>query len=215
MAESLPELDPSYVQREEVSPEAKAQVIQKFYLTFQSLPPSSNIRRGELCTCKCRGIELVRGLAEAAADHLRTAKAFLANPRVPPDTTNSTTGAIPSAVVASALHSVEKVVSGGGGVRTGRKAPSNKAAPQGLSAVDLESLIAELLSRKKLLLQEPEAGEISGDGVAVAARGGREASAEEVASWLVKEVGHRRQVDESARVAIYWCMKHGVSSSRA
>ncbi len=143
---------------------------------------------------KCRGIELVRGLAEAAADHLRTAKAFLANPRAPSDTATSTTGETPSAVVAGARHGVENVVTGGGGVRKGRKAPSNKAAQQGLSAADLEGLIAELLSRK-LLLQEPEAGETNGDGKA--ARGGREASAEEIASWLVKEVGHRRQVDES------------------
>jgi len=82
------------------------------------------------------------------------------------------------------------VVRGGGGVRKGRKAPSNKAAQQGLSAVDLESLIAELLSRKLFLPREPDSGETSRDGVA--ARGGLEATAEEVASWVVKEVGHRR-----------------------
>lgn len=107
-------------------------------------------------------------------------------------------GEASSTSAAGAPPGVEKVVRGGGGIRKGRKAPSNKAAKQqGLSAGDLEGLITELLSRKILSPKPSGAGETSRDGGA--GRGGREATAEEIASWLVKEVGHRRRVDEPAQ----------------
>lgn len=154
---------------------------------------------------KCRGIELVQGLADAAVDHLQTAKAFLSGPRVPPDNTGPTsstgvalalTGEGSTALGAGAPCATDKLGRGGGGGRKGKKTPC-KAANQGLSAVDLEALIADLLSRQPSSPQAlcVEEGETGGNGAT--AFGVREATAEEVASRLVRELGHRRQVDET------------------
>lgn len=154
---------------------------------------------------QCRGIELVQGLADAADDHLETAKIFLASPEASSDSTlftNATGEALPDegspAVVAGATPSTEDLVRG---VRRGRRQAPRKAANQGISAVDLEALIAELLSRQSLLRQAKGAGKASGG--AVTARIMLEATAEEVASWLVQELGHRRQVDDTCSISFF------------
>lgn len=170
-------------------------------------PPRHSSKHRREKTTKCRGIELVQGLADAAVDHLQTAKTFLSNPRVPLDNTDSANtntevtlpGEGSTAVVVGAPRGIEKLGRGSGGGRKGKKAPC-KAANQGLSAVDLEALIAGLLSRQPLLPQALciEAGETGGDGAT--ARDVREATAEEVASWLVRDLGHRRQVDNACTI---------------
>lgn len=141
----------------------------------------------------------MQGLADAAADHLQTAKAFLATPQAPSDgdaaLSKAAGGALPgggsTVGVAGASPTAENLGKGGGGVRRGsrRQAPC-KAANQGLSAVDLEALIADLVSRESPPPQAKRAGRAGGDGVA--ARVVLEATAEEVASWLVRDLGHRR-----------------------
>eukprot|EP00752_Nemacystus_decipiens_P002241 g2124.t2 len=146
----------------------------------------------------CRGIELVQGLADAAADHLQTAKAILANPRALSDEnavlTEAAGGAISgggsTAGVASASPSTDNRGRGGGGIRRGGRQTLCKAAHQGLSAVQLETLIADLVSREQLSPQAKGAGRTDGDGKAE--RVALETTAEEIASWLVRELGHRR-----------------------
>lgn len=131
----------------------------------------------------------MQGLADAAADHLQTAKTFLGSPQAPLDGTAVSTkaagGAQPgeasAAGVAGASPGSEKPRTGGAGGRRGTRQAPCKAANQGLSAVDLEALIAELVRG---------AGRAVGDGVT--ARVAMEATAEEVASWLVRDLGHRR-----------------------
>lgn len=164
-------------------------------------------------------------MVEAAADHLQTAKTFLSKPRPTSygtpaqgnaDNTLSTegiaaeTGVSPfSSLVAhrdERLHgdgggSGSKGRGRGGGGRNG-KAPGSKAASsRGLSAVNLEGLVADLLSRQPRPLPPPRSSqplEVMGAGrdCNATARGEGEATAEEVASWLVRELGHRRQVDD-------------------
>lgn len=150
----------------------------------------------------------MQGLANAAADHLKTAKAFFATPPASSDATGSTkatggalVGEGSTSVVADASCSTENLGRGGRGVRRGRKQVPCRAANQGLSAVDLEALIADLVSRKSLPPHAEEAGGPSGDGAA--ARVVLEATAEEVASWLVQELGHRRQVDDTCSIC-HW-----------
>lgn len=72
-----------------------------------------------------------------------------------------------------------------GGGKGGKKGSSSKAANQGLSAPDLEALIVDLLKR---LPSEEAGGTIpGGEG-----SNRREATAEDVAACLVRELGHRR-----------------------
>lgn len=161
-----------------------------------------------MVTLKCRGIELIEGLNDAAKNHLRTAVTFLGNPSGHKDITNastdmkepapvnsntptdSTVGAS-SGSISGAQNSVVKLHHRGAG-RGGKRAStqSNKAASQGLSAAELEVLIADLLSR------EPWAPSLStaegGGNSSAAGRGVQEVTAEEIASWLVRELGHRR-----------------------
>lgn len=152
---------------------------------------------------KCRGIELVQGLADAAADHLQTAKTFLATPRAPAHNVVSTNDVMDAAlageratpVAARASLGKEKLGQGGGGGRKGKKSSGSKALNQGLNACDLEALIAELLSRQPSASHAGGGRETGRNVTATAARDLREASAEEIASWLVREMGHRRQVD--------------------
>lgn len=89
----------------------------------------------------------------------------------------------------------DKLGQGGGGGRKGKKTSGSKGLNQGLSACDLEGLIAELLSRQPSALHAGGERETSRNVAATAAGDLREASAEEIASWLVREMGHRRQVD--------------------
>lgn len=101
---------------------------------------------------------------------------------------------------AGAPSGIEKLGRGSGGGRKGKKT-SCKAANQGLSAVGLEALIADLLSQQPLLPQAPcvEAGDPGGAGATT--RSVRESTAEEVASRLVRELGHRRQVDNGCTIS--------------
>lgn len=170
-------------------------------------------------------------MVEAAADHLQTAKTFLSEPRPTSygiassaqgnaDNTLSTkgiaakTGVSPVSILVS--HRIERLHSGrgGGGSKGGvrgwgkgggggnGKAPGSKAASsRGLSAVNLEGLVADLLSRQPRPLpppRPPQPLEVTGAGTGgdATARVEPEATAEEVASWLVRELGHRRQVDD-------------------
>ncbi|CAM9436613.1 unnamed protein product [Ectocarpus fasciculatus] len=150
---------------------------------------------------KCRGIELVQGLADAAADHLQTAKTFLAKPRAPAhtvvsanDVTGETlTGERATPVSARASLGKGKLGQAGGGGRKGKKPSGSKALNQGLSACDLEALIAELLSRQPSALHAGGERKTVRNVTATAAGDLREATAEEIASWLVREMGHRRQ----------------------
>lgn len=184
---------------------------------------------------QCLGIELVQGLVEAAADHLRTANTFLSEPRPTSGSTASAqgntentlstngiagrpeTGASP--VSSLGVHRGERLHrdvggGGGGGKGGGRgggrggggkngKAPGSKTASnRGLSAADLEGLVADLLSRQPRPLQPPRSpqpleGTVAEKDCDASARGEREATAEEIASWLVRELGHRRQVDDA------------------
>lgn len=143
----------------------------------------------------------MKGLADAAADHLQTAKTFLANPQASSDGTAVSTAAGSAAGVAGASPSTDKLGRGGGGVRRGRKQALCKAANQGLNAVDLEALIADLVSRESLPPQTKGDGRASAYGVA--ASGVLEATAEEVASWLVQDLGHRRQVDDTCSICCF------------
>ncbi|CAM9374606.1 unnamed protein product, partial [Laminaria digitata] len=161
---------------------------------------------------KCLGIELVQGLVEAAADHLRTANTFLSEPRPTSGSTASAQGNTENTLstngIAGRPETGASPVSslGGGGRGGGRggggkngKAPGSKAASnRGLSAADLEGLVADLLSRQPRPLQPPRSPKpLEGTGAEkdcdATARGEQEATAEEIASWLVRELGHRRQ----------------------
>lgn len=172
-------------------------------------------------------------MVEAATDHLRTAKSFLSEPRPTShgtahsaqgnaDDTLSTkdiaaeTGTSPASSLGG--HRDERLHRGaggggskGGGRGGGRgaggrngKVPGSKASnSRGLSAADLEGLVADLLSRQPRPLplpppRPPQPLEATGmgNGGDATARGEQEATAEEVASWLVRELGHRRQVDD-------------------
>ncbi|CAM9305759.1 unnamed protein product, partial [Hapterophycus canaliculatus] len=131
---------------------------------------------------KCRGIELVPGLANAAANHLSAAKNLLDAPQTPVTSVasaNGTEAKLPSEKWTALLPGVSRKVCSA--ERTGKNTSTSKGTNQGLSACDLEALIAHLLVRNSALL---------------VSRGDRpEATAEEIAAWLVRELGHRRQVD--------------------
>lgn len=149
----------------------------------------------------------MQGLADAAAENLQTAKTFLATRRASSDNTfctKATGGALPgkgsTAVVAGASPSTENLGRSGGGARRERGQAPCKAANRGISAVDLEALIADLLSRQSPLPQAKGAGRASGDGIAAGVV--LEATAEEVASWLVRELGHRRQVGDTCSISL-------------
>lgn len=170
-------------------------------------------------------------MAEAAADHLRTAKTFLSEPRpTSQDTAYSAQGNANNTLSTKGIaaetgtspapslggHRDERLHRGaggggskGGGRGGGRgaggrngKAPGSKAAnSRGLSAADLERLVADLLSRQPRPLPPPRPPQPlkatgMGNGGDATARDEPEATAEEVASWLVRELGHRRQVDD-------------------
>ncbi|CAM9865234.1 unnamed protein product [Ectocarpus sp. 12 AP-2014] len=149
---------------------------------------------------KCRGIELVQGLADAAADHLQTAKTFLATPRAPAHNMVSTNDVMDAALAGErttpgasrASFGKEKLGQGGNGGRKGKKTSGSKALNQGLNACDLEALIAELLNRQASASHAGGERETGRNATATAARDLRGASAEEIASWLVREMGHRR-----------------------
>lgn len=156
-------------------------------------------------TKQCRGIELVQGLADAANDHLQTVKACLTSP-LPSTSGNDSTTSITnteakmaaSASASSAGSNFTLSRSGGGGNETrrrrggkaGKRGSNSKAADQGLSAPDLEAFIVDLLKR----LSSKEAGcgrhggsADDGDGI-----NRQEATAEDIAACLVRELGHRR-----------------------
>lgn len=162
----------------------------------------------------------MQGLADAAADHLQTAKTFLANPQASPsdtvflkDTRRTRPGEGSMAVVAGASPGTGHPGRGGGGARRGRRQAPCKAANHGLSAVNLEALIADLVSRQSLPRPAQGAGRAGRDGMA--ARGVLEATAEEVASWLVQELGHRRYVDDTYSICYFMWQFHELSSSCA
>lgn len=149
---------------------------------------------------KCRGIELVQGLADAACDHLQTVKIFLAKSRH--DTPNAVHPKLKtnSAAEVAGTPPVQRsggVVDGklrlgdrGGGKRGSRE---KAAAKEGLTALELEALVADLLSLRPCESQPP--GVLDGEGggnVTATSSGMRQATAEEVASLLVRELGHRR-----------------------
>lgn len=152
---------------------------------------------------QCRGIELVQGLAEAATDHLRTAKTYLtkchpssgdieaanANTDITLSSDDATQMVDRSPSWRSAGTNTGKLRSGGGrdgGGGRRKKASSSKAA--GLTGPQLEALIADMLSRPPLLSEPLEKRERGED----AACAGRETTAGEIAALLVSELGHRR-----------------------
>lgn len=184
----------------------------RFVIHFFRTPPSFPTSHAT-CNKQCLGIELVQGLVEAAAHHLRTAETFLSEPRptLPgtasalsntdnsPLSTKATaeeTGASPLGAHRDGSHHRRGGgnKSGGGGRggdgRNGKASSGKAASSRGLSAADLEELIADLLSRQPLeVTGAGTGGDCNDEGTA---RGGREATAEEVASWVVRELGHRR-----------------------
>ncbi|CAM9263907.1 unnamed protein product [Scytosiphon promiscuus] len=148
----------------------------------------------------CMCIELVPGLADAAAEHLSAAKTLLASLQAPvadvaPTMSTTATKLRSDMSTAPVLGPLRKVCQLKKAVG---KTPRSKAASQGLSAGDLEALIAELLVRHASLSPLQVVGARSsrhGDDVAVSPGSRPAATAEEVAAWLVRQLGHRRQVD--------------------
>lgn len=151
-------------------------------------PSRRNVRPSR----QCRGIELVQGLADAASDHLHAVRGLLANPH-PPDILDPTNVRVD--VSRSSHDSADEAHSSfvpcrGTGEAGRKKASNGKAFNKGLSAAALEALIAEQLGKRCSV-----SGELNGGGERLDAEdavNGQEASAEEIASCLVRELGHRR-----------------------
>lgn len=156
-------------------------------------------------TKQCRGIELVQGLADAANDHLQTVKACLTGP-VPSTSGNDSTTTITnteaktaaSASASSAGNNFTLSRSAGdtnetrrrSGGKGGKRGSTSKAANQGLSAPDLEALIVDLL--KRLSSKEAGCGRHGGSSNDGEGSNRQEATAEDIAACLVRELGHRR-----------------------
>lgn len=144
-------------------------------------------------------------MADAANDHLRTMQAFLESSDADGDITHAN-GTIKSGfqqeVGTSATHpsvggSDGEPRAGGegwGGKKRGNR--NKKRADQGLYAAQLEELIADMLT--------PSAPS-SGSGTGRGAEGSGRATAEDIASRLVQELGHRRCVV----VACAWTFETG------
>lgn len=157
-------------------------------LATRSPPPLAQYLAHKISNqIKCRGIELVPGLADAAANHLATAKDLLASPPAPVADVASSSSAADSKLRGEKilpLPGVSRKVFGAD--RTGKATSGSKGSKQGLSGCDLEALIADLLVR-----HSASSGSRGG---------GPEATAEDIAAWLVRELGHRRYVDGYLRV---------------
>ena len=151
---------------------------------------------------KCRGIELVPSLAAAADDHLQTARTVLGNPAVAAINTEGkddcSTRVTPSAIMIDHSKKAGRGGLRGGIVKKGGGGGSAKAATVGLNALELEALIEGLLRQPLPLSESPQrVGRPPWGGYESNKRGPaenslRSATAEEIASWLVRELGHRR-----------------------